>query len=641
MCGFAGLLSRSTLSGDIDRLLEEMGLAIQHRGPDSSGVWADAAAGIGFSHRRLSIMDVSSHGAQPMRSVSGRYTIAFNGEIYNHLELRNKLANEQHVFNWAGHSDTETLLACFEVYGIEATLSLLHGMFAIALWDREQAQLTLVRDRLGEKPLYYGWIGDEFLFGSELRALKAAPGFESPVDPLALSLFLQYGYVPAPLSIYSRVFKLMPGHFLQVSRANPEPLSRAYWSVDEVVDKGLKTPFQGSPEEAVTALEGKLKAVIGRQMLSDVPLGAFLSGGVDSSLIVALMQAQSSEKIKTFSIGFEDARFNEAPYAKEVAQHIGTEHEELYVSAQQALDVVPMLPDIWDEPFADPSQIPTYLVSKLARGRVTVSLSGDGGDELFCGYNRYLVAGKLWRYMKPIPSGLRTGVGKLLTAVEPGGWDSLGRWLPGSKGLGSIGDKVHKLAGVFGAQGSHDVYSSIVSNHVQARGLLKQTVTDSRAARVANPGVCDVQQMMAWDLKEYLPGDILTKLDRAAMAVSLEGRAPFLDHSIVEFAWSLPLAYKFREGETKWALKQVLYKHVDRALIDRPKMGFGVPLRDWLIGPLREWAEAFLGAQRLRSEGYFNVDAVQKLWQEHLGGKRNHSAILWNVLMFQVWLARQ
>jgi asparagine synthase (glutamine-hydrolysing) len=641
MCGFAGLLSRSELSSDIDQVLENMGLAIEHRGPDSGGIWSDAASGIGLSHRRLSIMDVSSHGAQPMRSVSGRYIIAFNGEIYNHIDLRDKLASEQHVIQWAGHSDTETLLACFEVYGIEATLSQLHGMFAIALWDREQAQLTLMRDRLGEKPLYYGWQGEAFLFGSELRALKAVPGFKSPVDPQALSLFLRYGYVPAPLSIYARVNKLMPGEYLQVSRRDPQPVSRAYWSVDEVVRNGLNAPFQGTPDEAVTALESKLKTTIGRQMLSDVPLGAFLSGGVDSSLIVALMQAQSSEKIKTFSIGFEDPRFNEAPYAKEVAQHIGTEHEELYVSAKQALDVVPMLPDIWDEPFADPSQIPTFLVSKLAKGQVTVSLSGDGGDELFCGYNRYLVAGKLWRYMKPIPSGLRAGVGRLLTAVEPGGWDSLGRWLPGSKGLGSIGDKVHKLAGVFAAQGPHDVYNNIVSNHAQAKDLLRQPVIDSRSVRQANHGLCDVQQMMAWDLKEYLPGDILTKLDRAAMAVSLEGRAPFLDHSVVEFAWSLPLAYKFREGETKWALKQVLYKYVDRALIDRPKMGFGVPLRDWLTGPLKEWAEELLGGQRLRSEGHFNVDAVQKLWQEHLGGKRNHAATLWNVLMFQAWLARQ
>ena len=641
MCGFAGLLSHSALGSDADKILENMGLAIEHRGPDSSGIWSDAASGIGLSHRRLSIMDVSSHGAQPMRSASGRYLIAFNGEIYNHVDLRDKLAREQHVIQWVGHSDTETLLACFEVYGIEATLSQLHGMFAIALWDREQAQLTLMRDRLGEKPLYYGWLGEVFLFGSELRALKAAPGFESPVDPQALSLFLQYGYVPAPLSIYARVSKLMPGEYLQVSRRDPQPVTRAYWSVDEVIRSGLNAPFQGTADEAVTALEGKLKATIGKQMISDVPLGAFLSGGVDSSLIVALMQAQSSEKIKTFSIGFDDPRFNEAPYAKEVAQHIGTEHEELYVSARQALDVVPMLPDIWDEPFADPSQIPTFLVSKLAKGQVTVSLSGDGGDELFCGYNRYLVAGKLWRYMKPIPAGLRAGVGRLLTTVEPGGWDSLGRWLPGSKGLGSIGDKVHKLAGVFAARGPHDVYNNIVSNHAQAKDLLLKPVVDSRPSRQANYGLCNVQQMMAWDLKEYLPGDILTKLDRAAMAVSLEGRAPFLDHSVVEFAWSLPLEYKFREGETKWALKQVLYKHVDRALIDRPKMGFGVPLRDWLIGPLRDWAQALLDARKLRSEGHFNVDAVQALWQEHLGGKRNHAAILWNVLMFQAWLARQ
>ncbi len=641
MCGFAGFLSRSALNSDAGMLLEAMGQAIIHRGPDAGGIWSDAQAGIGFSHRRLSIMDTSSHGAQPMRSAGGRYTVIYNGEIYNHLDLRQRLADEQHVVQWEGHSDTETLLACFEVYGIEATLALLHGMFAIALWDAQEEQLTLVRDRLGEKPLYFGWLGHEFVFGSELRALKVMPSFNCLVDPAALSLFIQYGYVPAPLSIYSGVDKLLPGHYLQVSRRQPEPVSRAYWTVDQVIAKGVEAPFEGSAEQAVSALEEKLLTVIGRQMLSDVPLGAFLSGGVDSSAIVALMQAQSSERIKTFSIGFQDPRFNEAQYAKEVAEHIGTDHEELYVSAQQALDVVPTLPDIWDEPFADPSQIPTYLVSKLARGKVTVSLSGDGGDELFCGYNRYLVAGKLWRYMKPIPAGVRGGVGRMLTAVEPAGWDAVGRWLPGTKGLGSIGDKVHKLASVFGARGPHDVYYNIVSNHLHASGLILQPAADPRPARQANDGIGDVQQMMAWDLKEYLPGDILTKLDRAAMAVSLEGRAPFLDHSIVEFAWRLPLAYKFRDGETKWALKQVLYKHVDRALIERPKMGFGVPLREWLIGPLRDWAQALLGAERLRAEGYFDVAAVQRLWQEHLAGKRNHAAILWNVLMFQAWLANQ
>ncbi|MEK2611960.1 asparagine synthase (glutamine-hydrolyzing) [Pseudomonas shirazensis] len=640
MCGFAGLLSKLPLSSDTGLLLEKMASAIIHRGPDAAGVWMDGTAGIGFSHRRLSIMDTSSHGAQPMHSHGGRYTIAFNGEIYNHLELRQKLADEQQVIAWTGHSDTETLLACFEAYGIEATLTLLHGMFAIALWDAETAQLTLMRDRLGEKPLYYGWLGDQFLFGSELKALRAAPSFASPIDNLALAQFLQYGYVPAPLSIYAKVSKVMPGHYLQVSLSEPQPRSKAYWSIDEVVACGIQAPFAGSPDEAVAQLEQHLHSAIGKQMLADVPLGAFLSGGVDSSLIVALMQAQSAERIKTFSIGFSDARFNEAPYAKEVAQHIGTEHEELYITAEQALATVPMIADIWDEPFADPSQIPTYLVSKLARGKVTVSLSGDGGDELFCGYNRYLVAGKLWRYMSPVPTGLRAGLGSLLTAVEPERWDAMSRWIPKTKGLGSVGDKLHKLANVLKARGPQDIYGSIVSSHSASSRLLAKPIA-AEPERVANPGLCNVQQMMAWDLKEYLPGDILTKLDRAAMAVSLEGRAPFLDHSIVEFAWSLPLDYKFRDGQTKWPLKQVLYKYVDRSLIDRPKMGFGVPLREWLIGPLREWAEALLNTERMRADGYLDAKAVQQLWQEHLSGKRNHAAILWNVLMFQAWLTRQ
>ncbi|WP_026001390.1 asparagine synthase (glutamine-hydrolyzing) [Pseudomonas donghuensis] len=643
MCGFAGFLSRKELDAGADERLARMGKAILHRGPDSGGVWVDAGCGVGLSHRRLSILDTSSHGAQPMLSVSGRYVIAFNGEIYNHLDLRASLEAQGKVSGWSGGSDTETLLACFDAYGIERTLVLTHGMFAMAIWDQTTQELTLVRDRLGEKPLYYGWMGDDFLFGSELKALKISPTFKATIDPQALSALLRYGYVPAPHSIYLGISKLMPGQYLKVSRVRPDPQLGTYWSIDEVVREGLHNPFEGSEADAVDELERQLKLSIKRQMISDVPLGAFLSGGVDSSAIVALMQAQSSQKIKTFSIGFNDARFNEAQYAKEVSEHIGTDHEELYISSQEALDVIPMIPNIWDEPFADPSQIPTYLVSRLAKSKVTVSLSGDGGDELFCGYNRYLVTGKLWKYLKPVPAGLRGSVGKILTSVDPASWDAVGRWLPGAKGFGSLGDKLHKVAQIIGAKDSDAIYQGIVSSYHDIDSLLRNSTSTQRTSAVAtiSDELCDVQKMMANDLKSYLPGDILTKLDRAAMAVSLEGRAPFLDHNIVELAWRLPLSVKFREGESKWVLKQVLYRHVDRALLERPKMGFGVPLREWLQGPLREWAEALLDERRLEEQGHFNVSMVRGLWSEHLSGKKNRSTVLWNILMFQAWLAHQ
>jgi len=644
MCGFAGFLSKKTLSAEAGTLLEQMGQAIINRGPDSGGVWSDGEAGLGFSHRRLSILDTSHLGHQPMLSRTGRYVISYNGEIYNHLDLRAMVEAALAQTQWQSGSDTETLLACFELFGIKETLLRSHGMFAIAVWDRETQVLTLARDRLGEKPLYYGWMGDEFLFGSELKALKCSPAFQGTVDRAALAALVRYGYVPAPRAIYEGIQKLMPGQMLEVSRLAPEPRYTTYWSVDQAIRAGLADPWTGTPDEAVDELEKQLRTSIKRQMISDVPLGAFLSGGVDSSTVVALMQSQSDKKVNTFSIGFEDARFNEAQHAKAVADHLGTRHDELYVSSRQALDVIPALPVMWDEPFADPSQIPTFLVSKLAKWNVTVSLSGDGADELFCGYNRYLVTGKLWRYMKPIPAAVRNVAGSMVGSIDAATWDRLSGWVPGLKGMGSLGDKLHKMASVLGAKDADDIYRGIVSSHPDIDSLLvapagkadEPWLTDGSELQL-----CDVQRMMANDLKSYLPSDILTKLDRAAMAVSLEGRAPFLDHNIVELAWRLPLEMKFRNGESKWALKQVLYRYVDKALIDRPKMGFGVPLRDWLQGPLREWAEDLLGERRLAQEGYFKPAAVRKLWLEHQSGRKNRSTILWNILMFQAWLEQQ
>lgn len=644
MCGFAGFLSRKALPPEAATLLEQMGETILYRGPDSGGVWLDAEAGLGFSHRRLSILDTSHLGHQPMLSSTGRYVISYNGEIYNHLTLRAEVEAAHPQIQWQSGSDTETLLACFEVFGIKQSLLRSHGMFALAVWDRDNQMLTLARDRLGEKPLYYGWMGDDFLFGSELKALKRSPVFRGSVDRGALADLVRYGYVPAPRSIYQGIHKLMPGQMLEVSRSMPDPRYSTYWSVDQAIQAGLSNPFTGSATEAVDELERQLKTSIKRQMISDVPLGAFLSGGVDSSTVVALMQSESDQKVNTFSIGFEDVRFNEAQHAKAVAEHLGTRHEELYVSSTQALEVIPDLPVMWDEPFADPSQIPTFLVSRLARQNVTVSLSGDGADELFCGYNRYLVTGKLWRYMKPIPSGIRSAAGALIGAVDAATWDRWSRWMPGLKGMGSLGDKLHKVSGILGAKNADDIYRGIVSSYPDVDSLLAVPAGNGQEPWKTQDNelpLCDVQRMMANDLKSYLPSDILTKLDRAAMGVSLEGRAPFLDHNIVEFAWRLPLEMKFRNGESKWALKQVLYRYVDRALIERPKMGFGVPLRDWLQGPLKEWAEQLLGERRLAQEGYFNPAAIRRLWLEHQSGTKNRATILWNILMFQAWLEQQ
>lgn len=644
MCGFAGFLSKWALAPDAEALLERMGQAILHRGPDSGGIWQDAPTGIGLSHRRLSILDVSHHGHQPMHSATGRYVLSYNGEVYNHLDLRAALEADQGSIQWRSSSDTETLLACFEAFGIEQTLHLCHGMFALALWDREARILTLARDRLGEKPLYYGWMADDFLFGSELKALKAVPSFHSDVDRQALGDFVRYGYVPAPQSIYVGIRKLMPGQILQVSREKPHLEPRSYWTVDAAIQAGLSTPFEGSEKEAVDELESQLTTSVKRQMISDVPLGAFLSGGIDSTTVVALMQANSSSKVNTFSIGFEDVSFNEAHHAKAVAARLGTNHEELYISSRQALDIIPDLPHIWDEPFADPSQIPTFIVSKLARSKVTVSLSGDGGDELFCGYNRYLVTAKLWRYMRPVPSAIRNSIGHMLSSVEAARWDGIAGWIPGNHGLGSVFDKLHKIAGILGAKNADAIYKGVVTSYPDVDSLLASPAGASfepwqTGSQIT--GLCEVQRMMANDLNSYLPSDILTKLDRAAMAVSLEGRAPFLDHNVVEFAWRLPLSLKFRKGESKWVLKQVLYRYVDRKLMERPKMGFGVPLRDWLQGPLQGWAERLLDQQRLKQEGFFNAAAVRVLWAEHLSGKKNRSTVLWNILMFQAWLEHQ
>ena len=622
MCGFAGVLGKFNES-----LPPRMAEALVHRGPDATGVWADSSTGVLLVHRRLSILDISDAGQQPMHSHCGRYVIAYNGEIYNHLALRQELQAEGVSPAWVSHSDTETLVACLAQWGVERTLCRLVGMFAFALWDKQARALTLARDRMGEKPLYWGRQNGALLFGSELKALKVHPYFSGEIDRDALAIFLRHNYIPSPHSIYRGIHKLPPGCYVQVSCTSneelPEPVS--YWTVNDCVSAGLASPFIGSENAAQAALEEAITQSVRGQMLSDVPLGAFLSGGVDSSLIAALMQSQSTHPIKTFAVGFDDPRFNEAEHASAVARHLGTDHTEFYVSANDALDVIPRLPEIYCEPFADSSQIPTYLVTKLAKQHVTVALSGDGGDELFGGYNPYQFAPRYWRALSKIPRPVRSGMKGLLEKLP----------LP---------DKFQKLAGVMPAHSREDFYRLLISHWLNPDSVVIGSREYSSVLNTPDawPKTDSYEHwMMAMEAQMYMADDILAKVDRAAMANSLETRVPLLDHRVVELAWRLPLTMKIREGKGKWLLRQVLYRHVPESLIERPKKGFSVPLADWLRGPLRDWAESQLDERRLREEGYFEPQIVRCALTEHLAGKRDHSNRLWSVLMFQAWLERE
>jgi asparagine synthase (glutamine-hydrolysing) len=639
MCGFAGFFGPGAVSNSdaIHGILMPMAQAIETRGPDSFGSWTDTEAGVALVHRRLAIVDISPAGAQPMLSAGGRYVLAFNGEIYNHLELRSGLE----VNAWRGHSDTETFLAALQNWGIEKTLQKAIGMFAFALWDRTERVLTLGRDRMGEKPLYYGWQGHGkgavFLFGSDVSALRRHPNFGAPINHDALALYMRHNCIGGKHSIYKGIHKLLPGHLLTLTSGQTEPCIWAWWRADDVVRRAAKDPFVGSPEQAVNQLESLLHGAVATQMVADVPLGAFLSGGVDSSTVVALMQAQSSRPVKTFSIGFHEAGYNEAQYAKAVAQHLGTDHTELYVSAKQALDVIPKLPSLFAEPFADSSQIPTYLISQLARQHVTVSLSGDAGDELFCGYNRYQFTSNMWHKLQRVPLPLRRVMARAILAVAPQRWDSIGRFLSDER----VGDKLHKGAALLGFAAVSDLYNGMRSHWREPDNVVlgaHEPVPVLEGLQSSLNDLSDVEYMMALDMLTYLPDDILTKVDRAAMGVSLETRMPMLDHRVVEFAWSLPLDYKLRNGVTKWPLRQVLFRHIPRSLIERPKMGFAVPIDHWLRGPLRDWAEDLLSESRLAQDGYLNPLPIRRKWMEHLCGSHNWQHQLWNVLMFQAWL---
>ncbi len=645
MCGIVGFVD--TKKTDLETICNEMVGTLRHRGPDYSSVWLDQEYGIALGHSRLSILDVSEAGHQPMMSRCGRYVITFNGEIYNHIQLRKDLGRAGVSALWKGHSDTETLLAAIALWGIKKAIQNSVGMFALALWDLKDKTLTLARDRMGEKPVYYGWQGNTFLFGSELKALKVHPEFQNTINRESICLLLRHNAISSPYSIYQGIHKLPPGSILTLNHGSKEVGVESYWGMKGVVETALSNPFKGTDGQALSELESILSNSISDQMTSDVPLGAFLSGGIDSSTIVALMQSQSVNRIKTFTIGFNEKGYDEARHAKDVARHLGTEHTELYVTSSQAMDVIPRLPAMFDEPFADSSQIPTYLVSKLAKQRVDVSLSGDGGDELFGGYNRHVWVKSIWSKTRHMPLFSRRLVYYAITSLSPTVWNKFFQMcsvvFPSRYRVSQPGDKMHKLANVITAETQAAMYRKLVSHwHSPDSIVLRSQEPDTQLSDLSTlPNLFDVEQrMMFLDTVTYLSDDILTKVDRAAMSVSLETRVPMLDHRVVEFAWRLPLNMKIRNGQGKWILRQLLYKHVPKELVERPKMGFGVPIDSWLRGPLRDWAENLLEPCRLRQEGFFNAEAVRIKWDEHIAGKRDWQHHLWDVLMFQAWLEK-
>ncbi|MEO8260462.1 MAG: asparagine synthase (glutamine-hydrolyzing) [Acidobacteriota bacterium] len=643
MCGIAGFWTPERAVDNGLPTLRRMTTAISHRGPDADGHWSDEAAGMFLGHRRLSIIDLSAAGHQPMISIGGRYVISYNGEIYNFGELRSEL--EAHAVRFRGHSDTEVLLAAIERWGLVAALQKSAGMFAIALWDRRERTLTLARDRIGEKPLYYGWSGRSFLFGSELKALRQHPDWRAEIDRAAIAVYLRHSYIPAPHSIYAGVRKVVPGTIVVVGPGR-QLREQRYWSMAEAAEHGTSNPLAISETEAASELERLLQRTIRQQMVADVPLGAFLSGGVDSSLVVAMMQAASTRPVKTFTMKFDEAGYDESAHARAVAGHLETEHTELTVTPADALAAIPLLPEVYDEPFSDSSQVPTLLVSKLARQHVTVSLSGDGGDEFFGGYPRYAHIIGLWRKLRWTPYPVRLLCARALQAVPVSRWDAMLGCLPASSWAHTVanGERLHRLAAILPFASLEGIYRRGVGHRagaeavsLRSRADVTRLIWEEEYPAIRHP----LHRLMYQDSVNYLPDDILTKLDRAAMATGLETRAPFVDHRMVEFAWRIPAPFNYQNGRGKRLLRQVLDRFVPAAIIERPKMGFSIPLDEWLRGPLRDWADTLLGEVRLKREGFFDVAAVREQWSQHQQGRRHRHCLLWDVLMFQAWLERQ
>ena len=650
MCGIAGFISPNLHINSFEKTINCMIDELKHRGPDDRGIWFDYEVGIALAHSRLSIVDLSKAGHQPMISLCNRYYIVFNGEIYNHHILRKQLPAS---IKWQSHSDTETLINGISYWGLSKTLSKLVGMFAFALWDKEQKKLILVRDRLGEKPLYFGFIGKTMIFGSELKSIEAFPEISPKIDKKSLEIYLRFGYVPAPLSIYEGIYKLSPGNFIEFSMENIKsttiPNSKKYWSLEKIINESQTHPFLGSENYAIDHLETLLKETISSQIQADVPIGAFLSGGIDSSTVVSIMQNQSKDLLKTFTVGFEEFGYDESTSARAISSFLGTDHRELLVTSNDAMKIIPDLPEIYDEPFSDVSQIPTFLISKFASNKVKVCLSGDGGDELFCGYSRQIVGPRIWRILKNIPIPLRKIIANFIHQLPPSSWDRFyylcENFLPKHLRINFPGLKLYKISDLINTQNLYDVYLSLISSWLYPHDIL--ACYDSKKGydffEFESLNFNDSHhQMMYFDSINYLPNDILVKLDRAAMASSLETRLPLLDHRIIEFAWSIPLGMKLRNNSSKWLLKEVLKKYLpDKNLINKQKRGFSVPIGEWLRGPLRKWANELLDEKLISSHQYFSPKSIRVKWEEHLSGKQDWSKQIWTILIFQSWIHKK
>ncbi|MBE0575228.1 MAG: asparagine synthase (glutamine-hydrolyzing) [Desulfuromonadales bacterium] len=652
MCGYAGFLDLNK-DKSADYLIStvcKMRDALYHRGPDDFGCWVDPESGIALGHRRLSIIDTAATGRQPMQSSCGRFVIVYNGEIYNFREIRDFLEHAHAGIAWRSRSDTEVLLEAIIHLGIESALKILVGMFSFSFYDSYQKIFYLCRDRTGEKPLYYGWAKSSFLFGSELKSLKLHPDWTAEIDNTSLGKYLKYGYIPSPLSIYRGIYKLEPGHFIKLNlesfnkNTNIEKHKFCYWSIERLIDGGSSRIEEVNEYEAIEELESLLKETIKNQMISDVPLGAFLSGGVDSSTVVALMQSMCDQPIKTFTIGFNEKEYDESLNAKAVAAHLGTEHTEFLVTEKECLAVIPELPGIFDEPFSDPSQIPTLLLSMVTRDHVTVSLSGDGGDELFSGYNRYFLADEIWNKIGDVNCFTKNALSILIQKTPDKFLDYVfkcfTRKLSKYGREGSVSHKLKSFSSLLSSLNRNDLYERILSINKHPNEILNCKYNTSDINVLTDSPSLDnfIDCMSYFDQITYLPDDILVKLDRTSMNFSLETRVPLLDHRILEFSWRIPRKLKVRNGQGKWILRQVLEKHVPRHLIDHPKRGLGVPLRSWLRGYLREWSESLLNEQKLNREGIFCTKAIRQKWDEHISGKKNCEGMLWNILMFQAWL---